>query len=338
MSNFYKYEPTLENFWRSIVLFGKNTASYKFALAKTLIELDISTSDFIKLEDLAEPYSKHICSHLKHSNKQTTNPSSTFINACKKFNENNISLDSLIEVTKKEGFKYVLDRFHIVNNSPLPRQFYISENKNIRLTDDFYKLVNSEHNENFLNEIEARWNLVETGWELGISANHLQIEYDEDQQSFCANTANKRKSVTSVKNALNGYQKGKCFYCYKYISTLKSSAFLCDVDHFFPHILKSKNFDGYLDGIWNLVLSCKDCNRGENGKFAKVPSILMLEKLYIRNEYLYSDHHLLRETIIQQLGDNSKMRRSNLQKLHEQAAAILIHEWNPIQNEDYKNF
>ena len=33
--NFVDVEPTLENYWRAIILFGKNTASYKFALANT---------------------------------------------------------------------------------------------------------------------------------------------------------------------------------------------------------------------------------------------------------------------------------------------------------------
>ena len=31
--NFVDVEPTLENYWRAIILFGRNTASYKFALA-----------------------------------------------------------------------------------------------------------------------------------------------------------------------------------------------------------------------------------------------------------------------------------------------------------------
>ena len=114
MNSFYRNEPSIDNYWRSIVLFGKNTASYKFALAKTLLELNESSNELIKLEDLAEPYSRHICRHLKHNDKQTTNPTSTFIESCKKFNQDNISLDSLIEVTKKEGFKYVIDRFHNV--------------------------------------------------------------------------------------------------------------------------------------------------------------------------------------------------------------------------------
>ena len=149
---------------------------------------------------------------------------------------------------------------------------------------------------------------------------------------------NKRKNVTSARNALNGYQKGKCFYCYNYISTLKNSPNLCDVDHFFPHTLKNKNFDGYIDGIWNLVLSCNRCNRGEDGKFAKAPSKEMVEKLYKRNEYFCSSHHPLRETIIKQLGETSKKRKSILQKLFNQASSVLIHEWSSVHLGDLKNF
>ena len=49
----------IEENWRSIILFGKNVASYKFALAKTLLELD-TNDPFISLEDLALPYAKNI--------------------------------------------------------------------------------------------------------------------------------------------------------------------------------------------------------------------------------------------------------------------------------------
>ena len=34
--SFVSVEPTLSDYWRAIVLFGRNTTSYKFALAKTL--------------------------------------------------------------------------------------------------------------------------------------------------------------------------------------------------------------------------------------------------------------------------------------------------------------
>ena len=39
MTLFTEVQPTLENYWRSIILFGRNVASYKFALGKSLLEL-----------------------------------------------------------------------------------------------------------------------------------------------------------------------------------------------------------------------------------------------------------------------------------------------------------
>lgn len=39
MTAFCEIEPIPENYWRGIVLFGRNVASYKFAMAKSLLEL-----------------------------------------------------------------------------------------------------------------------------------------------------------------------------------------------------------------------------------------------------------------------------------------------------------
>jgi hypothetical protein len=39
MCTFIQVQPTLENYWRSINLFDRNVASYKFALDKSLLEL-----------------------------------------------------------------------------------------------------------------------------------------------------------------------------------------------------------------------------------------------------------------------------------------------------------
>ncbi len=44
MSKFYEIEPSLENYWRAVILFGRNVASYKFALAKSLHELKVSAN------------------------------------------------------------------------------------------------------------------------------------------------------------------------------------------------------------------------------------------------------------------------------------------------------
>jgi len=56
--------------------------------------------------------------------------------------------------------------------------------------------------------------------------------------------------------------------------------------------------------IWNLILACKDCNRGENGKFSRVPTVELLDTLYKKNEYFINSHLPFRETLIQQTGNN----------------------------------
>mgnify|MGYP007000161714 len=107
------------------------------ALAKSLMDLKGQPNDLIKLEDLATSFSKHLCEHLKHNDKQSTNPSSSFLDTCRKFNSNETSMDELIQTTKKLGFNDVIDAFHIVNGGEIPKRFFIDERKEndgIRIT------------------------------------------------------------------------------------------------------------------------------------------------------------------------------------------------------------
>ena len=79
--------PTLEDQWRAIILFGRNVASYKFALAKALLEVKPSSGSLVKLEELALPFALHVCEHLRLEDKQATSASSAFLDGCRKFNE-----------------------------------------------------------------------------------------------------------------------------------------------------------------------------------------------------------------------------------------------------------
>ena len=92
---FYEVEPTLDNYWRAIILFGRNVASYKFALAKSLYELNAVSNDLVKMEQLAKPFCRHICEHLKHSPKQITSKSSKFLSSYNDFNANKVSTTNL---------------------------------------------------------------------------------------------------------------------------------------------------------------------------------------------------------------------------------------------------
>ena len=72
MTDFHLNRPSLASNWRAIILFGRNVASYKFALAKSILELGATGKTQLKLDELAPVYSRHVCEHLKNSDKQAT--------------------------------------------------------------------------------------------------------------------------------------------------------------------------------------------------------------------------------------------------------------------------
>ncbi len=175
---------------------------------------------------------------------------------------------------------------------------------------------------------------METAWELEVSKSLVAVHHDIEGELLYSFTNNRRTSITSSREALNGYQKGQCFYCYDDIDIVPGSENLADVDHFFARTLKEFLPQANLDGVWNLVLSCQCCNRGVDGKFAKVPSIELLGRLSQRNEYLISSHHPLRETLILQTGSDAKARHSFLQNCFDTARTYLIQTWQPQQKKD----
>jgi len=320
-----------EDYWRSIILYGRNVASYKFALATALLELKPAAGSLLKLEDLAPTYASHISRHLRESPKQTTSKSSKFLDACRDFNENG-NKDRLVMAALRGGFNNVIDAFHVVGSGPVELSFFIDEriqNSGIRITDEFAKIFESDQTRNLPHEVEARWNLVEAAWNLGLSRDMVGIHHEASEGRLWAFTGSqRRKSVTSSRSALNGYQRGKCFYCECPISI--DEPVTADVDHFFPHALKQAGDFGGVDGIWNLVLSCRTCNRGESGKFMSVPTIRLLERLHERNEYYIGSHHPLRETLMQQTGVHEATRRSFLIAFHNRSRQTLATPmWEP---------
>ncbi|GAA4650179.1 hypothetical protein GCM10023116_24620 [Kistimonas scapharcae] len=331
MSRFYEVEPSLENYWRAIILFGSNVASYKFALAKSLYELTDSQADLISLDTLAEPFARHICEHLRASPRQTTSRFSQFLASCADFNNGVITKEALLKQTVRLGFQNVIDAFHNVSRAELGCRFFLDERRGpgngIRLTEAFFKLAERPDFVDFQHETEARWRLVETAWQEGLSRNLLAVQHDNDIGSLFVQMKDRRVDITSCRDSLNGYQKGRCFYCYDAISVDSSARNLADVDHFFPWCLRREL--PAINGIWNLVLACTDCNRGEGGKFERVPTLALLERLHARNEYFINSHLPIRETLIQQTGKTEPQRQQFLQGCYTVAKTRIIHTWQP---------
>ena len=330
MAEFLERQRTPENYWRAVILFGQNVASYKFALAKTLIELSAHDNESVKLEALAEPFSRHIVEHLAKAPKQATSSSSRFLETCRKFADGKLSQDELIGQTAKLGFNNVIDAFHTVNRDEIPIRFFVDERKTaggIRLTDELFRLRERLQFGSLPQEIEARWRLVETAWQLRVTRTALAV--DVDGESLVISQNDRRVNLTSCRDALNGYQKGKCFYCFTDISVENTSEQLADVDHFHPRMLVQLDVPLRLDGVWNLVLSCRDCNRGIDGKSSRLPHRKFLERLDTRNEFFVRSHHPLRETIMAQTGSTRPERIEFLNSTYGTAGDWLIHTWEP---------
>src|SRR6056297_1112610 len=98
MINFQINDPSLESQWRAIILFGRNSATYKFAFAKSLLELVDRETTRISLSDLAEPYSRNIIEHLKENDKQGSASSSRFLDACRQHLAGELSKGKLLEI------------------------------------------------------------------------------------------------------------------------------------------------------------------------------------------------------------------------------------------------
>src|SRR4051794_18270008 len=112
MNDFLKVEPTIENRWRAIILFGRNTASFKFALGEALLSTESASGDLIRLEDLALPYAKAICRHLQSAPKQITTSAGKFFKACSSWNNGAADDEALRDATFRLGFNNVIDAFH----------------------------------------------------------------------------------------------------------------------------------------------------------------------------------------------------------------------------------
>jgi hypothetical protein len=160
------------------------------------------------------------------------------LESCRKFADGRLSKDQLIVQTSRLGFNNVIDAFHIVNRDEIPIRFFVDErqsNGGIRLTDELFRLRERLQFGNLPQELEARWRLVETAWQLNVTRAALAV--DVDGESLVISKDGRRANLTSCRDALNGYQKGKCFYCFTDISVENTSERLADVDHFHPRRL-----------------------------------------------------------------------------------------------------
>lgn len=327
---------------RSVLLFGRNTYSYKFPFCEALLQVGTKKPTGFKQEDIFEPFLNALLSHVKHSPKQYIGGDdaepSKFMKLCREYVLNPTNRRELEDEAAQVIPKNVFDAFQRLGGGELREQLRLYEfdksKKLFTLTDTFSRILSVERNvESIRHENEARWRVVEEAWKVGISPGMVALS--EDQETLVHHTRDLRIPLNSARDALLPYQKGYCFYCRRKLdpSASSQSSSFPDVDHFFPiKFLNEQNLQGHFsanfNGLWNLVIACKDCNRGTDGKFTQIPEPIFFNALVSRNEYFAEEHkHLFRFAILHGLGatETSAIRES-MQKLY---GRTLTKYWRP---------
>jgi 5-methylcytosine-specific restriction endonuclease McrA len=317
--------------WRHVVRFGRNVASYKFALAQSLLALGARQQTVVPMADLALPYARAVCEHLKAEDRQSTSSRSRFLDACRAFNRGEINEAQLADTTVRLGFENVIDAFHVSRSSQqTTHRFFEDERKSrqaIVLTDELLQLANGRQAAVLPKEVEARWNLVQTAWgvRLGTHVISFELEPDQDAVLLYAPPKFRRPPITGVPAALSGYQDGRCAYCGEEFTDIGNKRVA--VDHVLPFVLITRGWPGPdLHQIWNFVLACFGCN---SAKSDRPPDPAWMPWLERRNDYFIASHHPLRETLIKQLGPDAKQRHEALAQRYLEATRLIPYPWRP---------
>jgi len=322
---------TSKDKWKGIILFGLNAATYKMALAKSLLRFSALGKTVVTWDELSENYLNDYLQRLGDSNmpQQGVPHRRTVMERIVQKYENGVyNFTKSVEEVGKTAFDDVIRRFHTIGSDKkiTHEHFYEFEHgKSLRLKDSLLAFTDSDRIE-LENELTARWGLLEGAFAISTS----NYELANDIREIYLRDGYERKSLTGNIPFLNGYQGNGCFYCGEYLS--------CDahVDHVLPRQVVNH------DEIWNLVLVHKDCNLS---KLDKLVGQHFIKKLIARNENIMGSNHPWKNKISLALGTTPKKRSQRLQEHYNNVKKVLGNNWwggsssyNPESDPFYRRF
>jgi hypothetical protein len=286
------------DYWKAIVLYGLNNATYKIALGKALIELasknDQSVIDWVELSTTFFDQYHQRLSGGKNPFPQQANPARLTVmeRIVNEFNQGIIDREEAIIRVGRNGFNDVIPRFQTIGKDKdlLGERFYEFDfGKNLHLKDGLFSIA-SEGKITLLEELEARWSLLEGAF--SIYQENWQLS--NDVRAIYLQSGYQRTDLTSNIPFLQGYQGNTCFYCGEAIEKHD-----IQVDHVLPRQVLLH------DEVWNLVLSHSHCNVSKSDKLVGKH---YLEKLVFRNENIMGSNHPWKKKIEKALGSTPKSR------------------------------
>ena len=301
---------TPSDWWKAIILYGRNQATYKIALGKVLLgAIRDGTYSELKWEDLATRFFDEYSSRLAANpmpQQLTSGRITTMERIHLSHKAGRMTRTEAISKVGERAFVDVIPRFHTLFGleKDAPKFYEIDFGNRIVLTDALNDALRTDA-ASLDAELEARWSLLEGAFSIHQSqAGYLLAN---DIRSTYLATGYERKTLTNNRPFLQGYQGNVCFYC--------GEPLLEDVhvDHVLPREVVCH------DELWNLVLAHGFCNESKQDR---VVGPHFIEKLIQRNENIMGSNHPWRHKIQEQLGPTPKARRSALEHHYENVKTV----------------
>jgi len=298
------------DFWRAIILYGLNAATYKMALGKALLNFAIRGKDTVSWDDLSREYFQLYLERLTASNRpQQSNPTrkTKMERIVTRYRGSTISLDEAVQEVGREAFEDVIPRFQTIGTDKeiVAGRFYEFDfGKKLTLKDTTLSVAQDNMKE-LLEELEARWSLLEGAFII----NKDQSQLANDIRDTYLFQGYERTNLTQNIPFLQAYQGNVCFYCSE-----QMSAGDVHVDHVLPRQVV------FHDEIWNLVLSHATCNMLKSDRLGADHYVM---KLISRNENIMGSHHPWKHKISSQLGETPPKRSATLRRHYENMRNIL---------------
>ncbi|GAB3724065.1 hypothetical protein GCM10027594_05170 [Hymenobacter agri] len=325
---------TDEEYWGAIVLYGLNSATYKMALGKTLLDLGKQGLVEVPWDVLARVYLDNYTARLTGPTAlpQQGNPTRLTImeRIVRRYQQGTLEYSQAITEVAATAFSDVIPRFQTIgNNKELARgKFYeFSQGKSLTLTDGLLTLTQSAQLSEFRNQLNSRWNLLEGAFQM--TRDHSQLS--NDVRDIYLVNGYQRTSLTANIPFLEGYQGNACFYCAEPIPEGD-----VHVDHVLPRQVLLH------DEIWNLVLAHSYCNTSKSDKLVGEH---YLTKLIQRNENIMGSNHPWKARMERDLGSTGIQRAKKLRWHYENVRKAMgpnywggIATYNPSTDPFFRKF
>ena len=297
--------------WRALVLYGLNTATYKIALARTLLRFGQSQQNVVTWNDLSNAFFKEYRDRLQNNGGMPqcglVNRRTRMEQICAAYRIGKISEADAIQAVGEEAFSDVIPRFHnLGKEQTLQGTFYeIDFGKKLVLTDALFDVAADAAP--YHDEIAARWSLLEGAY--SIQAGNFQLANDI-RDIYIAN-GYARTDLTGNIPFLQGYQGNRCFYCGEPMPGA------VHVDHALPRQVLQH------DEIWNLVLAHEFCNLQKEDRLIGPHFV---QKLIARNENIMGSNHPWKKKIAELLGTTHAQRSHTTLEHYKNVSSVLG--WN----------